>query len=127
VSQTKLCPGCQAIQISASSEGCVQCAPRPATFERWAVVEIMGHRRRAGRVSEVQEFGSPRMRVEIPRADGGFDVESYSGSAIFAYRFCSEEEARAAAALVRAPTMPQLPAASFADDDAEEALGDQQW
>ena len=34
--------------------------------ELWAVVEVMGHSRYAGKVSEYAELGVPLVRVEIP-------------------------------------------------------------
>ncbi len=34
--------------------------------ELWAIVEVMGHSRYAGRVSEYAELGVPLVRVEVP-------------------------------------------------------------
>lgn len=53
---------------------------------RYAVVEIMGHRRRVGRVSEIQKYGAAFCRVEpLLDADGTLGPpEDYSGAAIFA-------------------------------------------
>lgn len=75
-----------------------------AANEQWAVVEIMGHRQRAGRISDVQRFGIAMMQIEIPTDDeGGFRVEYYSGGSIFAFRECTEEQARAIAKMIAPP------------------------
>ncbi len=37
-----------------------------AVFESWAVVELMGHVRMAGRVTEEERFGSKMGRIDIP-------------------------------------------------------------
>jgi len=37
------------------------------TFETWAVVELFGHVRMAGRVTEQELFGSKLGRVDVPR------------------------------------------------------------
>lgn len=61
----------------------------------WAVVELMGHRRRIGRVSEVEIFGGKMLRIDIPVGVGteveDFITEFYGCSAIYAYRPMSEE------------------------------------
>lgn len=41
----------------------------PKTFDDWAVVEIMGHVRLAGRVREETVFGQALIRVDIPAVD----------------------------------------------------------
>lgn len=54
--------------------------------ERYAVVEIFGHRKHVGRIMEVERFGSKMLRVDVPN-DGdfaaGFVSHFYSGGAIF--------------------------------------------
>jgi hypothetical protein len=62
--------------------------------DRWAVVEIMGHRKHIGRISEVGEFGQTFMKVEAFRRDGDFDVFRYGGGSIFAFHEVTEEQAR---------------------------------
>lgn len=37
-------------------------------FDSWAVVELMGHVRMAGRVTEEERFGAKVGRVDVPRA-----------------------------------------------------------
>lgn len=67
--------------------------PTPPT-ELWAVVELMGHRQRAGRISQVEAFGTQLLRVEIPTPDGDFVTEDYGGASIYGVRYCDEDFAR---------------------------------
>lgn len=41
-------------------------ADETKVFEGWAIVELMGHRRLAGYVTEVEIAGSPMLRLDIP-------------------------------------------------------------
>lgn len=38
----------------------------PAIIDEWAIVEIMGMRKHAGRIMEVERFGSKMLRVDVP-------------------------------------------------------------
>jgi hypothetical protein len=69
----------------------------------WGVVEIMGHRRYAGRLSTVYVLNEPYMKVEAFRDDGGFDEELYPERAVFSVRRMAEVEARREAVPVHAP------------------------
>ena len=40
-------------------------------FNHWAIVEVFGHNRFAGRVSEETVGGCSFVRVDIPKTDGG--------------------------------------------------------
>jgi hypothetical protein len=87
----------------------------------WALVELMGHRRRAGRVQEVERFGAKMLRIDIPAGDA-FVTEFYGGSAIYAMRPATEEIARATAEAIGdprpvAPLSYRLPAPAANDDD----------
>lgn len=68
---------------------------RGEAFDGWAIVELMGHRIRAGQVREVELAGGKMLRVDIHCEDGVVLTEYYSTSAIYALRPCSEEIARA--------------------------------
>lgn len=70
-------------------------AEAPAAL--WAIVELMGHRRIAGRVSEEQRYGVTLLRVDEPRADGGFRSSLYGGASLYGVHFVEEHEAREAA------------------------------
>lgn len=67
-----------------------------AAFEGWAILELMGHRRRAGRIAEVEMFGGKLLRIDIPTADGEV-TEFYGASSIYSLRPASEDVARRAA------------------------------
>jgi hypothetical protein len=86
---------CATHNAPAMEPGACDCGAEPKA--RWALVEILGHRSRAGRVTQVQEFGAVMLRIEIPLRDGGFATEDYGGSSIYGIRWCTEDVARAAA------------------------------
>ncbi len=74
-------------------------------FEQWGVVEIMGHQRVAGKVTEQAVGGTAFVRVDVPESDGrpAF-TKLYGSGAIYAISITSEETARAIAArLQQAP------------------------
>jgi hypothetical protein len=60
-------------------------------FSGYAVVELMGHRVRAGLVTEVEMFGTKMLRLDIPGKDR---FEFYSGAALYGITPCTEEQAR---------------------------------
>lgn len=64
--------------------------------EEWAIVEIMGHRRLAGRIQQVTRFGADMLRIDRPMKDGTFVTEFYGGSSIYAVRPCTEAIAHGA-------------------------------
>lgn len=67
-------------------------------FEGWAIVELMGHRRIGGRVSEQEMAGTKMLRVEIPGDDATtYATQFYGGAAIYCLTPTTEEMARAAA------------------------------
>lgn len=55
----------------------------------WAIVEIFGHRRHAGRVREEERFGTKMLRIDVPnKADAaqfGWSTHYYGGSSIFSF------------------------------------------
>lgn len=65
--------------------------------EQWAIVELMGHVRLAGRLTEEERFGSKLGRLDIPTADGGFVTKLFGGSSVYAVTFVNEGAARAVA------------------------------
>jgi hypothetical protein len=60
---------------------------------RYAVVEIFGHRQHAGRVLEVEQFGSKMLRIDVPKTgddgaasfDIGYETHFYGGASIFSF------------------------------------------
>lgn len=63
-------------------------------FEGWALVEMMGHRQRAGYVKDVEMFGGKLLRIDIPVDDKTNVTEFYGCSALYALRPCTEEMVR---------------------------------
>lgn len=64
----------------------------PAADEtEYAVVELMGHRTRVGRVMEVERFGAKMLRIDVPKEgdfEKGFVSQFYSGTAIYCFTPC---------------------------------------
>ena len=67
-------------------------------FECWAILELMGHVRVGGKVSEEERFGVKMGRIEIPNAEGGFTTTYFGGTSVYRLTPCGEAEARAVAA-----------------------------
>lgn len=63
----------------------------------WAIVELMGHRVRAGSLSDITIGGATLLRIQHPTVadhDGQEPLtECYSPSALFSIRPCSREQA----------------------------------
>lgn len=64
------------------------------TFEQWAIVELMGHVRVAGRVTEEEHFGAKLGRIDIPTHDDGFTTQFFGGSSVYRLTPTTEEIAR---------------------------------
>lgn len=74
-----------------------------ARFEQWAIVEVMGHRRFAGFVTEAAIGGASFVRVDVPDVDCGGEMlpaftKLLGAGSIYAISPCTEETARAFAA-----------------------------
>lgn len=93
-------------------------------YEGWAVLEVMGHRRRAGLVREVELFGGKLLRIDVPTADGDV-TEFYGCGSIYALRPCSEEVARDAASRIGDPR-PVRPVDYRLTDEREERRWDEE-
>jgi hypothetical protein len=66
-------------------------------FEGWAIVEIMGHRRLAGYVSEVSIAGAAMLRVDVAGKEPGSEPKAtqfYGGASLFCVTPTTEEVAR---------------------------------
>jgi|SRR6185295_8165239 len=70
----------------------------PPPFEAWAIVELMGHVRMAGKVTEEERFGSKLGRVDVPRDDGTFSTHYFGGGSVYRLTPTTEEIARSVAA-----------------------------
>lgn len=67
------------------------------TFEGWAILELMGHRRLGGYVRQVAMFGADMIRIDVPAPDGAMQTQLYNGSALYCLTPTTEELARAVA------------------------------
>lgn len=67
-------------------------------FKGWAVLELMGHRRLGGYVTEEEHFGVPLLRIDIPGPGDSTITQFYSASALYALTPSTEEAAKAVAA-----------------------------
>lgn len=76
--------------------------PNEQRFEQWAMVELFGHQKIAGLVSEQSVGGCAFVRVDVPAVgDVSAYTKLYGNAAIYAMTFVTEEVARAAAAAYR--------------------------
>ena len=66
-------------------------------FKQWGILELMGHRKAAGLVQEVELFGVKMLRIDIPPGDRDPQPLSqiYGGSAIYCLTIVDEETAKA--------------------------------
>ena len=86
-------------------------------FQGWAILELMGHRRLGGKVSEVERYGVKMCRIDIPDAtnpDKTHMTQLYGGSSIYCQTMVTQEMACAIAARsqpdpVQPWELPQLP------------------
>jgi hypothetical protein len=69
--------------------------------DEWCIVELFGHIRLAGRVSEVERFSVKMLRLDIPKRDGDgwLTTQFIGGAALFRVTPTTEEEARGVAAI----------------------------
>lgn len=73
------------------------------TKDTWAIVEIMGHSRFAGRVSQDTSLGVALLRVDVPAVgEAQAFTKLFGSAAIFGVTPCTEATAREAAAEFRA-------------------------
>lgn len=65
----------------------------PKEPETWAIVELMGHVRLAGRLSEEEKFGAKMGRLDIPQGDS-FVSQFFGGGSVYRITIVTEEVAR---------------------------------
>jgi hypothetical protein len=69
----------------------------PLGFREWCIVELLGHVRMAGFVTEEELFGAKLGRIDLPRADGTTATQFFGGGSIYRLTPTTEEIARAVA------------------------------
>lgn len=90
-------------------------------FEGWAILELMGHRRLAGMLTQVEIAGASFIRIDVPNGDAAV-TQFYSPSAVYAITPTTEATARqvanpASVAPVRAWELPPPDRHDDADND----------
>lgn len=64
-------------------------------FREWCILELMGHRRLAGLVTEQQLGGASFIRLDVPGDNGSWKAtQLYSPSSVYAITITTEELAR---------------------------------
>jgi hypothetical protein len=102
-------------------------------FEQWAVVDLFGHQRLAGRVTEQVIAGTGFLRIEVPRDDGTSVTKLQNPKSVYSLQPCSEEVARECAKRligiepIRPMEFKQLPGASAIEDRDDDGEEDRPW
>lgn len=66
----------------------------PKKQATWCVLELMGHVRLAGRVTEEEMFGTKMGRIDVPQEDGTFVTRYFGGQAVYGMTPVTEAVAR---------------------------------
>lgn len=105
------------------------------SFEGWAILELMGHRRLAGLISEQTIGGAAFVRIDVPKGEKPADgvdenvaTQFYAPAAVYCITPVTEELARKVAAGCQPapvtkwdlPAERSLPAGRLPEDDDED-------
>lgn len=72
------------------------------SFEQWCIVEVMGHQKFAGLVTEQVLGGASFIRIDIPAVGNQPEfTKMFGASSIYAITPCTEEVARGVAATLQ--------------------------
>lgn len=63
-------------------------------FEIWAILELMGHVKVAGKVTEEERFGGKLGRIDIPDEADGFNTQYFGFAGVYRMTAVTEEVAR---------------------------------
>lgn len=66
-------------------------------FKEWVVLELMGHRRIFGLLTEQEIAGNKFLRIEVPDAAGKMTTQFYNPSSVYCMTPTTEEIVKAAA------------------------------
>lgn len=69
------------------------------TYAQWSILELMGHRRLAGFVTEQEIAGKGFLRIDIPGADETKVTQFYSPDSVYGMTPTTEDVARRVAAI----------------------------
>lgn len=101
----------------------------PEQFDQWAILELLGHVRVAGRVTEEERFGTKMGRIDIPTEGGTFTTQYFGGGSVYRLTPTTEEIAREVARSSQPRPVAQwelrglnpAPASSRDEDDFDDA------
>ena len=85
-----------------------------ATFQAWAIVELFGHQRCAGKISEQTIGGETFIRVDIQNGESEY-TRLFGKGAIYCINICEEATARAYASRLTPPLQPYVALPAPAD------------
>jgi hypothetical protein len=99
-------------------------------LQGWFIVELMGHRRLAGKVTEQTIAGAGFLRIDVPGQDGNVATQFFLPSSVYSLTPTTEDLARRVADScrvepvtewdLRRPALPPRRAESEADEDTGE-------
>lgn len=96
-----------------------------SSFDEWVILEILGHRRLAGRVTEVTIADGAFLRIDIPGGDGQAPMtQYYAASSVYAITPTTEALARRAAALFRPAPVSRWELAAAPRDNLDQAASE---
>lgn len=101
-------------------------------FEGWAILELMGHRKLAGTISEETIGGHSFIRIDVPGEGCNVATQFYSPTAVYCLTPCTEQLARDFAAGCKPrpvteydiPRRPVLTGPSVDEDEEGYGLGE---
>jgi hypothetical protein len=97
----------------------------------WMILEIMGHRKHAGRVREEERFGAKMLRIDVPikgdPAANGWETHYYGGASIFSFTLTDEASAMEANKPWDAPSRYRLPAPERDEPEASDGSFDAEF
>lgn len=91
-----MCSTCRPFEITDSTQPIGNASQAETAIPvTWGLVELMGHSKVAGRISEETRYGSTWLRVDVPEADNqiGFS-QLYGAGAVYRITYTTEEIAR---------------------------------
>lgn len=95
------------------------------SYEGWAIVELLGHHRTAGRIQGATLAGAQMLRLDVPGDGEAFDPPQFiAPAALYRVTVCTEAQARKEVAWMRPRPFVVLPAASDGDEQREDEEGD---
>jgi len=106
----------------------------PKAFEEWAIIEIFGHTRLAGLISEARIGEASFLRVDVPASEDGQRqgfTRFYGPAAIYSITIVDEAVARSAAHQLRVRPvtvvyLPQIEAPIYDQRGQEEGYEDEE-